>query len=333
MDGPLTQRDIDSLIQGRGASAEGSPAEIVAINFARPPRLSKERHTALENVFTQWALSLRALLTARLRVRADVVLHSVEQATFAEFALSLGAPCAAFTFALGERVPGQGVLDLGTDLAFASLERLFGGAGSGAAPARALSALEQNAVRGLAERMLGVLGQAWEEHVPMAPAVLGFEASPDALRGLEREEGVVVATLDVEFGDSRGTLTLGLPVAVLEPFLQQRAPARATEIPAGGSSATQRAQLERMLREARVTLTARLPRVWLSARVVAGLAEGQVLGTGFALDTPVDVYLNGRLRYCASLGQLRRRIGLRITHTVTAPGAERPGPVREGRVS
>ena len=55
---------------------------------------------------------MQALLSSRLRLPTDVTFGSVEQATFGEFIMSLGNPCAAFVFDLGGGAEFQGVLDL-----------------------------------------------------------------------------------------------------------------------------------------------------------------------------------------------------------------------------
>jgi flagellar motor switch protein FliM len=56
-----------------------------------------------------------------------------------------------------------------------------------------------------------------------------------------------------------------------------------------------------------------------------------VIQTGHALETPVEVSVNGRLVYAASLGQIQRRLGLKITQAIVAPLAGRPVRVKEGR--
>jgi flagellar motor switch protein FliN/FliY len=81
-----------------------------------------------------------------------------------------------------------------------------------------------------------------------------------------------------------------------------------------------------------VTLTARLPQVMVPTRNLSQLREGSILQMDHTVETPVEVYLNGRLVYHASLGQVQRRLGLRITQAIPAPLSERPVRGKEGRV-
>ena len=127
----LTQREIDAILQ-KSTPVPLAPVltdDIVPYNFSRPPRVSKDRRATLESIHAHFALSMQALLSSMLRTPLDVLVGSVEQAMFSEFILSLGTPCASFVFALGDRMGGEGAIDLSTDFAFHLVDRLFGGPG------------------------------------------------------------------------------------------------------------------------------------------------------------------------------------------------------------
>src|SRR5262249_43332676 len=154
----------------------------------------------------------------RLRTPMDVVVTSVEQVTFSEFVLSLAAPCAAFVFKVDDRHAGQGAIDLGNELAFHLVDRLFGGPGEPSGMTRAITALEQGVVKAMAERMLGLLRDAWQDQLAMTPAVVGFESDREMLQIANREDHVLVACLEVLADELRGLISLCLPMATLETF-------------------------------------------------------------------------------------------------------------------
>ncbi len=335
----LTQKDIDLLLRGttqetRAATAAPVPAvEVVPYNFIRPPRVSKDRRATLEAIHTRFAISLQAMLTSRLRTPIDVVLSSVEQANFSEFILSLASPCAAYVFKIGDRLGSQGVIDFSTDVAYQLVDRLFGGLGETFELRRGLTSLEQTVVRGVADRTLGLLRDAWQDQLPMSPEVVEFESIPDMLQITSREDTVLLVTFEMRTGSFGGFITICLPMSIIEQSMQDRQAARQMAgRGAGADSAPGRALVEAGLVHARLTLHTRFPSFNLSAREVAELAEGQVIDTGLLLDVPVETHVNGRLRYLGTLGQLRRRVGFRIAQTVDAPAAERAERDRQGRV-
>lgn len=330
----INQTDIDSILSGTGGPATADEViEAVPYNFLRPHRISKDRRSILTNIYTRFAVSMQALLSSRLRLPTDVTIGSVEQATFGEFIMSLGNPCAAFVFDLGGGAEFQGVLDLSIDLSYQLIDRMFGGPGGARDVNRPLTQLERLVLKGVADRTLAFLGEGWSEHLPMAPAQVGFESMPDALQVASREDNVLVANIDVRAGDFSGLLTVCLPLIALEAFLQEKRAtgARMAKITEADRQAN-REQLERSLRVASLPVTARFPQFSMLARDVGGLQVGQVIHTGYSLDVPLEVHVNGRRRFLGLPGRVRRAMGVRITTVMPARQPEPTGRTARARV-
>lgn len=328
----LTQREIDAILQ-KTTPVPLTPVasdDIVPYNFSRPPRVSKDRRANLESIYQRFALSMQGLLASLLRTPLDVVVGSVEQAMFSEFVLSLGTPCAAFTFQLGDRLGGEGAMDLSTDFAFHLVDRLFGGPGDAQNVQRPLTPLEQNVVRNIADRSLALLREAWHDHLALEPKVLGFEANPEMLQITSREDNVLVANLEIRSTNFTGFMTMCLPMAALESFLQEKGGSRAHARIDG--AAQSRLHVEASLQHAQMSVAARFPTVWLTARQLGELEPGRVLQIGQGTDEPVEILINERLRFEGTLGQVRRHLALRVTQRATKPAADRPIQSKQGRV-
>lgn len=323
----LTQKEIDSLLRGSTPLASlGSTPEIQAYDFLRPPRISRERRATLEAIYSRFALNCQAFLSSRLRGPTDLEAASVEQATFAEFILSLGNPCACFAFELHDATASAGVIDLSADFAYQLVDRLFGGPGEVRDIRRPLTLLERTVVQQIVERMLGLLREAWQDHLAIAPAVTGFESSPEMLQPIAREASVLVTNIHVRSGGFSGVMTMAIPLLALETFLQDKsAVGRVLGRRAAHASDEIRQQLETRLRHAAMDIRVRLPAIRLTTRAVARLEQGQILRLHHPVDAPLDVYVNGRRRFQGTLGQLRRQIGVRITTVLPAEPAD---PVR-----
>ena len=109
----------------------------------------------------------------------------------------------------------HGVIDFGTEFASGLIDRVFGGSGDPPSAKRTLTSLEQNVVRGLADRALELLGDAWPEPFQQSHRVLTFESDPTMLPISTVAEDVLVMILEVRAGASSGCLTFAAPVAVL----------------------------------------------------------------------------------------------------------------------
>ncbi len=311
----LTQKDIDQLLQAGGGSAATArarmpTAEVRPYNFLRPPRISKDRRLQLDAIFSRVALATQSMLSSRLRQPMDVS-YTIEQATFSEYVLALGNPCAAFVFDLGGTEGGQGTVDLSTDLAFYIVDRVFGGPGEGTRMERGLTPLERTVTRGVVDKMLNAFREAWQDHVVFHPEVTGFESTPDMLQISSHEDNVLVANLEVRAGAFSSLVAICIPLLALETFLGEKSGGRAPT--RQQLSPMQKVAVESSVRGSQVDLIARFPTIRLSAREVAQLRVGQVIQTTQPIDAPVELHVNGSRRFFGQLGQYRRQLGLKVT--------------------
>lgn len=330
----LTQREIDAILQ-KTTPVPLAPVlvsdDIVPYNFSRPPRVSKDKRASLESIYQRFALSMQALLSSMLRIPLDVVVASVEQAMFSEFILSLGNPCASFVFESGDRMGGEGAMDLSTDFAFYLVDRLFGGPGDPHVMSRSLTPLEQAVVRNVVDRTLGLLRDAWNENLSLAPRVVGFESNPEMLQITSREDNVLVTQLEIRSATFNGFVTLCMPMSSLEGFLQEKTTTRGHRT-SDAAAATSRRLVQASLQHAHVGLVARFPPLWLTARQLAELVPGRVLHTTQNVEAPIELLVNGRLRLMGSLGEVSSHLGIRVSQKVTRPSDDRPVKSRQGRI-
>jgi flagellar motor switch protein FliM len=333
----LSQFDIDRLLGGGAGAGPAQPAadldaEAQPYDFRRPHRVSKERLRTLEAMYERMVKSLEGWLVSRVRGHVELRLQSVEQFAFGEFAQSLPAPCASYTFDVRGTGGAQGVIDVGHEFAYFLIDRLFGGSGqpapggpaSGAgaanAPPRTLSPVERLAVRTVAERAAQLLEEIWQDHVPLSLAVAGFESSPEMLQVANREDPMLVANVEVVAGGGSSLLLICLPFGVLEKFFQGGSPRRVGGGAGGGDAErdASRARTERALRATPVPVSARLPAFQLALRDLSALAVGQVLDTGVARDAELTVLVGGRARFTGSAGRVGRRLAVRLHDAVGA---------------
>ena len=331
----LSQYDIDRLLGGAGSATPAAPSpraggafgglgdgetEVHSYDFRRPHRVSKERLRTLEAMYERLTKGLEAWLIARVRGQVEMRLQSVEQFGFGEFTLSLPTPCATYVFEIEHSGGAQGCIDVGQEFAYFLIDRLFGGSGHTTVPNRALSPVERLAVRTVAEKACGLLGEIWQDHIPLDLAVSGFESSPEILQIANREDPVLVATIEVVAGNASSLLNVCLPFAVLEKFFQASGQRR-VGIAAGTDSEREEARqrAERALRATSVTISARLPQFQLSLRDLSALAPGHVLPTGIPRDAEVSVRIGDRERSRGAVGRVGRRLAVRLLDDITPP--------------
>ena len=170
----LSQTDIDQMMRGgvpaeqpaERASAQRSSPDVQIYDFQRPHRVSRERLRTLEAMYGRLVKSFEGWLIGRVRGVVDLRLNSVEQISFGEYVLSLPASCNSFLLDIKDRagdnaVGEQAVIDIGRELAYFLVDRLFGGGSETTILDRALTPIERLAVRVVAERIMALVQEVW----------------------------------------------------------------------------------------------------------------------------------------------------------------------------
>jgi len=311
----LSQRDVDALFGTTPPAPEARPYDFLAA-----PQLPRERRLALTAALERLTPALGSLLSTKLQRPVDMTAGEPETVRAADVVHALPSPCVCFLFPVGA---AQGLVDLGLPFSFHLIERLFGGeAQSPAVEARALTALERNAVQGVAEKLPALLREALR--LPALGGVAGAcESDPASLRLGPADQTMLVLRLELQATGLAAHWTLALPLAELTPLFATAPPATRAQPSVPGNG--------RELELAHVAVVARLPLFRMRAGAIAALAPGGLVPSGLPVDTPCEVLVNGRIRFRGTVGQSRGRLGLRITETVVTPLEARPERDRQGR--
>ena len=197
--------------------------DVQIYDFRRPHRVSKERLHVLEAMYGRLVKSFEGWLMGRVRGVVDLRLQSVEQISFGEYVLSLPPSCNSFIGdikdTVGDQAVGeQAVVDIGRELAFFMVDRLFGGGADATILDRTLTPIERMAVKVVAERLMAMVSEVWEDHVQLELTLSGFESIPEIIQAASREAPVLVSNIQAKFGNTTSIISVSLPLSVLEKF-------------------------------------------------------------------------------------------------------------------
>ncbi len=325
----LSQQEIDLLFSGAAtpkpqSSEKERRTDVQIYDFRRPNLISKDRLRSLEAMYGLLCKSLESWLTTRVRGPIDVRLLGVEHFSFGEFTLSLPSPCASYVYDSAGGGP-QVVVDFGRELSFYLVDRLLGSSGQPSLPDRALTVLERMVVRIAADHVAIQLNEIWKEHITLGLTLDRFETVPEILRTANREDQMLVANIGVRAKHLEGTLLLCIPFATVERFFltsgsQRMHSARAT----ARDREADRVASEFALRAMQVEAIVRTPAVAVRFSDLNALQPNATLLTGLPSEPPLEITIEGALRFRASAGRSGRALAVRIWETVqTGPG----GPV------
>jgi len=291
-------------------------------DFQRPHRVSRERLRTLEAMYGRLVKSFEGWLIGRVRGVVDLRLNGVEQISFGEYVLSLPASCNSFLLDIKDRagddaVGEQAVIDIGRELAYFLVDRLFGGGSETTILDRALTPIERLAVRVVAERIMALVQEVWDDHVELELGLSGFESIPEILQAAPREAPVLVTSIQATFGSTSSLVSICLPLSVLEKFFAVSGSKTTAQSPRRGLVG-QRAIAEGALRATSIEVAARLPDFRLSMRDIAGLKVGSMLSTGIPVDSNVNLLVGSQARFKTSPGRVGRKLAVRVLEALNA---------------
>jgi flagellar motor switch protein FliM len=292
----LSQDEIDKVFRNLRDHDDDDPAKrALPYDFRRPDRIAKDQLRAIHLLHENFSRSLASSLSAYLRAYVAVNLVSVEQLSFIEFSQCLPSPTCLVS--LGMRpFEGSAVLELNPALVFPIIEMLLGG--SAKAPlkvTREITEIEQSVMDGIFRIILQDLKTAWHSVTPMEFAIMARETEPQLLRILAPNEAVVAVSIEVRIGENTGMMNIGVPSIVIKmlrhKFDQQWSVRKSV------STDEEQARILRLIRPSAVRLDGRLAGPTLAVGDLMDLKEDDVLSFDYPVTRPIDLSINGKLKF------------------------------------
>jgi flagellar motor switch protein FliM len=293
----LSQEEIDSVFRDlKGAPAEEDPAKRAQpYDFRRPDRIAKDQLRAIHLLHENFARSLASSLSAYLRAYVMVNLVSVEQLSFREFAQCLPSPTCMVS--LGMRpFDGNAILELNPTMVYPILEMLLGGNGrTQCRIEREITEIEQSILEGLFRIILHDLKEAWQGVSLIHFSVESHETEPALLQILAPNEAIVAIGIEIRLGDVSGMMNLGIPSIIIkmlrQKFDQQWSMRR------GESTEDEQNRILKLIQGSVLKMDARLQGPTLTVQDLLALSDDDVLAFDYPVDRPVDLLLNGTLKF------------------------------------
>jgi flagellar motor switch protein FliM len=311
----LSQDEIDNVFKKlKEGSADDAAKSAQVYDFRRPDRIAKDQLRAIHLLHENFARSLASSFSAYLRAYVAVNLVSVEQISFMEFTQGLPSPTSII--ALGMKpYDGTAVLEINPTLVFPILEMLLGG--SGKVPTkinREVTEIEQSILEGLIRIILQDLRTAWHAVATMEFSIEAHETEPQLLQFLAPNEAVIAISIEVRVGDTFGMMNIGIPsiiVKMLRQKFDQQWSVRKTE-----ATEVEHARMLRLIRTAHVQMDARLHGPTMGVETLLDLQEGDVVAFDYPMERPVDITINGKLKYHGEIVSTGRKRALQIQELI-----------------
>lgn len=314
----LSQAQIEALLAARAAAAgqADDASSFTRYNFRRPDRISKEQIHALHFLHERFARNAAQSLGAYLRSSTELALVAVEQISYAEFLTSLPDPTAFYALSMAPFDELAG-LEINPAVAFAMIERMLGGEGTGAPVERALTDIEQNVVDSVVKILLDSLSDTWRQVLDLGFAIRARETRPQMLQVASPNDTVVMLVFDMRIGEARGVLNMCVPASIVEKTDSHFT--GAADLHRHKRTAREHQWLNENLARVPMPLSAVLE-TRCTTREVVELRAGDVLSLGVPTSRPLDLRVGRTLKFRGQPAAHGGRASVVVSHRCDGAG-------------
>ncbi|MBE6073335.1 flagellar motor switch protein FliM [Selenomonas ruminantium] len=227
-DDVLSQSEIDKLlsalsdgtVSAEEVKADEEQKKVKTYDFKRPDKFSKDQIRTLFMLHESFSRLLNTYLSTHLRTLVNVEVASVEQLTYQEFVQSLANPSVISILAVPP-LKGNIIMEVNTEIAFAFIDRVFGGEGRSGIKPRVLTEIEEVVMKRFIDTAMSHLKEAWSNVIEFKPSLEATESNPQFTQIVPPSDMVVIVTIQMKVGDVEGMMNICIPYLVLEPIMSK----------------------------------------------------------------------------------------------------------------
>ena len=320
----LSEEELRELLEAAEANQDASSSEssgLPSFDFKRQQRINTEQKRVLEGIHQQFASLSAASVSRMTRLVIDAELVNCNQLPYGDFLLSLGNPCAGYSYVIDP--PGvPALLTISSELITMVIDRSFGGqARGGQHEPRTLTQIERGVINTLATSIFNDLETAWETSKQIEVRDVSFESNPDFIQIAGASDASVILAFELNSKGISGQIHLCYPLATLDPLLPPLAPLR----PANRTSRkphmvqTQQTGLDK----AQVPVVVELAHSYISLKDLSDLQKGDVVKLDTRKNDPAVVFLGKRPKFLAQPGLKDKHRVVKITSLISAAEEEK----------
>ena len=320
----LTQEQIDALLAAANEDSssleelkrEETTRKIKVYDFKRPDKFSKDQIRTLYMLHESFARLLNTYMSSHLRTLVNVDVASVEQLTYQEFVQSLANP-SVITILGVPPLKGNIIFEISTEIAFAYLDRVFGGDGSTAMKTRVLTEIEDAVMRRFVNSAMERFKESWSNVTPMNPILEATESNPQFTQIVPPNDMVVIVTLQTKLGEVEGMMNICIPYLVLEPIMSKLTTTFWVSASVAKDDNKGHAEIIRKkLNKTQVPFIVEVGRVQITIKEFLTLGFGDVLQLNTKVKEDFPCMIGTNAKFLCRPGTFGKKLAVQITQVV-----------------
>lgn len=319
----LSQHEIDALLSALSSGEmdaealkkEDAGKKVKTYDFKRALRFSKDQIRSLTRIFENYARLITTYFSAQLRTFVQISVSSVDQLPYEEFIRSIPTMTILNVYT-AKPLEGRMVMEVNPNIAYAMLDRLLGGQGSGSTYTNNLTEIEMSVMEKMFINALDRLTDAWKTIIDLQPELDFLEVNPQFLQMVSPNDTVAVVSLSTKIGDVSGMINFCLPHVVLEPVIPKLTAHHWLSTQKKSIASKESAIIEQRVKKAKLPLIAELGHSTIKVGEFLQLSVGDVIRLDRSMNEELIVKVGDRKKFYAQPGVYKGRVAVQITEII-----------------
>lgn len=318
----LSQNEIDNLLQALSSGEldaeeikDSDEKQVKNYDFARPAKFSKEHLRTLEIIFEHYGRLLSTNLPVYLRKTIQVEVMNSEAVSYSEFSNALSNPVllGIINFA---PLKGNIILEIATNLGYAMVDRMLGGAGEPLDKTREFSEIELLIIERILTVCVNLLREPWENVVDIHPRLERIETNSQFAQIISPSEMIAIVTINIKVGDVEGLMNVCLPYLTLEDVMDKLNTKYWYSTMQDRDEQQYMDAIESLISKASIPIKAVLGTSSISVSDFSTLQPGDIIRLDTKVDDELDVFVGNIRKFTALPGASGDKYAVRVTSII-----------------
>mgnify|MGYP004507742907 FL=1 len=318
----LSQSEIDNLLKALSTgeldideAKVSEEKQVKNYDFARPAKFSKEHLRTLEIIFEHFSRLLATNLPAYLRKSVNVDVVNSEVVIYSEFSNALSNPVLLGVIGM-EPLTGNVIMEMASNLGFAIVDRLLGGAGTPIDKERDYSEIELSILERIFSICVNLLREPLANVVKVNPRLERIETNSQFAQIISPSETIAIITLNIKIGDVEGLMNVCLPFDTLEPVIDKLNTKYWFSSMKEKDGTSYEDTIEAAISKAKIPIKAVLGTSTISVADFANLQVGDIIKVDRHVDEELEVYVGNIKKFMALPGYSNEKFAVRVTEVI-----------------
>ncbi len=320
----LSQNEIDELLKALNTGELDfqqiqtnidEKRKVKKHDFRRPSKFAKDHLKTLHIINENYARLVTNFLSGYLRTLVQVEVISVEPLAYYEFNNSMSNPVilAVVDFA---PMTGSIILELGSNIAYALIDRILGGRGSAIDKIRGFTEVELAIIERIIIQILNLMCEPWENVVSIRPRLEKIETNAQFAQIISPNEIVALITLSARIGEVEGMINICIPHMVVEPIVSKLSTKFWFSSIEKEVSDEMKDAIKNRIESTKIPITAILGRTSISVNEFIELQPGDVLPLDTNVNGKLDILVGEFLKFYGKPGVKKNKVAVKVIDVI-----------------